>query len=87
MEPYWGRISFVGTVILLAMGSVGCNQGPAMAPVSGVVMLNDKPLPGGRLIFEPMSSDPGAKSAVGDIADDGTFELFTNEEIVQLKDS
>lgn len=66
--------------ILLAFCCLGCDSGPTMAPVRGVVNLLGKPLPGGRIIFEPISKSEGSKSAIGDIADDGTFELFTFEE-------
>lgn len=65
------------TFLLLCI--VGCNKGPTMAPVTGDVELMGKPLPGGRIIFEPIDKSSGAKSAIGDIAEDGTFELFTVE--------
>ena len=67
-------------ILLLLVSLPGCDSGPEMAPVTGVVELGGKPLPGGRIIFEPVGGGPQSKSAVGDILEDGSFELFTFEE-------
>ena len=58
--------------------SCGCDSKPPMAPASGTVTLEGKPLPAGRILFEPVVAEE-AVSAVGDIQD-GTFQLFTYEE-------
>ena len=69
-------------VLLLLVGvllmSCGCGSKPALVPASGTVTLEGKPLPAGRILFEPVGSDD-LVSAVGDIQD-GAFELFTHEE-------
>lgn len=38
---------------LLALASVGCDSGPAMAPVEGVVTLDGEPLEGATVLLEP----------------------------------
>lgn len=54
-------------VLLIA----GCNRGPEMAPVQGVVYYNDQPLPFGSIMFQPDRGQP----ATGQIKSDGTFEM------------
>ena len=57
------KSGFVLLLPLLAMGViVGCEQGPVLAPVEGVVTLDGEPLAGATALFEP---DIGAKPAVG----------------------
>lgn len=59
---------------------VGCNNNPEVAPVSGIVMMDGKPLPGGRIMFEPIAVGEEklvGKSAFSSIAEDGTFTLST----------
>lgn len=63
------------TVCLL---SCGCGSKPDMVPASGTVTVEGKPLPAGRILFEPVGAS-AAVSAVGDIQD-GAFELFTYED-------
>src|SRR5689334_23205472 len=65
----------------LAIGA-GCNKGPSMVHVRGTVMNKDgSPLKGGvRVVrFEPASDSEATlrKAASGEIAQDGSFELFT----------
>ena len=72
-------------LILLAtcVACVGCSNQPEVAPVRGVVMMDGKPLPGGRIMFEPIASGDNkviGKSAFGEIESDGTFVLMTYEE-------
>ena len=63
--------------LLVAFGGVllaGCGGGqPAVAPVSGVVRLNGKPLASGQVTFWPNSG----RSAAGFITADGSFRLTT----------
>ena len=59
---------------------IGCDQGPALVPVTGSIQVAGKPLAGGRILLEPLSADGGAQSAIGDVTEDGTFTLFTHEE-------
>ena len=62
--------------ICFAVCLVGCESKPTMVGVTGTVMLEGKPLGLGRILFEPASADDGT-SAMGDIREDGSFELFT----------
>jgi len=69
--------------LLLAVGGLtgGCSRAPfPVAPTRGVVLIDDKPLPGGRIMFAPVAQgqDPNAgKPAFGDIQPDGSFQLTT----------
>ena len=49
-----------------------------MVPASGRVTLEGKPLGLGRILFDPVAGEAGA-SAIADIAEDGSFELFTTK--------
>ncbi|WP_020475360.1 hypothetical protein [Zavarzinella formosa] len=56
----------------------GCGE-PALYPVKGRVMFQGKPMAGGGSIsFMPVGDQPG-KTAGGEIAPDGTFEMMTNK--------
>jgi len=60
----------------IAAGLTGCNTGPAIVPVSGVVKMNGEPLTGveGFVRVEPADF----RAATGKInPEDGTFELTT----------
>src|SRR4051794_34542508 len=62
--------------------SLGCNRGPTMVQVRGKVLNKDgSPLKGGvRVVrFQPErdSTIEGLRVASGEIANDGSFELFT----------
>ena len=61
----------------------GCGGSPyEVAPVRGVVTLNDKPFTQGGVMFAPLAKDDDAnsgKSAVGRIQADGTYTLTTFE--------
>jgi hypothetical protein len=62
----------------LLAGSAGCS-GNKLAPVQGKVSYPDgKPYAGGQVIFDPV--DPANRSNPhGDIQEDGTFALGTNQ--------
>jgi hypothetical protein len=55
------------------VGSVGCNRGPEIVPVTGKVLYNGQPLQFGSVTFQPVRGQP----ARGEIQSDGTFELST----------
>lgn len=66
---------------LLSLAALGCG-GPdyAVAPVTGAVRLDGKPLTGGRISFAPQSSGESTKSGkpgFGDIQTDGSFVVST----------
>ena len=70
----------LGCVSLLLMG---CNDQPAVAPVRGIVNMDGKPLPGGRVMFQPIAAGEDKKvgrPAIGQIQEDGTFVLTTFED-------
>jgi hypothetical protein len=59
---------------------VGCGTGANVAPVSGIVNMDGKPLPGGRIMFEPLASGEDklvGKPAYAEIQPDGSFVLST----------
>lgn len=62
-------IVFVGLVALLT----GCSDRPAVAPVTGKVTYNGKPLPYGSVGFQPSKGQPSGAA----IQPDGTFRLST----------
>lgn len=59
-------------VLLLA----ACSRGPQMAPVTGVVLLDGKPVEGASVLFTP---DAGGRPADGVTDKEGKFSLQTYE--------
>jgi hypothetical protein len=68
----------IGGLILLALGCGGSNS-KKLAPVSGVVMLDGKPLRGAYVQFEPVENDNGPNRApttsAGKTDDNGAYSL------------
>jgi hypothetical protein len=65
--------SIAGLLTLTSL--VGCAGGdPATAKVSGTVMMNGKPVPGGEVILAPIA---GGKTSVSSVDFDGTFTCTT----------
>jgi len=72
-----GRAWFALALVIGLPFVQGCsNEGPAMAPVEGVVRYKGKPLAFGGVLFQPDSGFP----AQGTIRPDGSFSLSTYEE-------
>ncbi len=72
-----------GLVWVACVAAVGCSNQPPVAPVSGFVKMNGKPLAGGRIMFAPIASGEDknvGQSAFGQIQQDGSFVLMTYEE-------
>jgi hypothetical protein len=67
------RNSCIG-VLVLALAIAGCNRGPQMAPVSGVVLLSGQPVEGAAVLFTPES---GGRPADGVTDKEGKFTLQT----------
>lgn len=64
----WLGLSFAATL--------GCStQGPQMAPVSGVVLMNEQPVAGAAVLFMPDESGPAAS---GTTDAQGKFHLTTS---------
>ena len=67
---------------LVVMGLVGCSSAPddqpETGPVTGVVLLDDKPLPNARVLFSPTS---GGQSSEGTTDENGKFELRYKRDI------
>lgn len=71
------RFSIPGLTLILALCAAGCSDGrPACVPVSGVVLVDGKPVTEGVVRIRP----DGAASAAGRIGPDGRFTLTTFEE-------
>ena len=72
------------TWLLLASAlAAGCTDQPQVAPTRGTVTLDGKPLPGGRVMFEPIATGESklvGKAAFGQIQADGSFVLTTYKE-------
>ena len=76
--------SFAFCCMLLAAVS-GCGGAPAgdtpvgkLVSVKGQVLFVDKPIPGARVTFHPLSAtDKNAKTPFAVVQEDGTFQLMT----------
>jgi hypothetical protein len=51
----------------------GCDSGPQLGAVTGTVTLDDKPLPGARVFFEPIGGGP---SSHAETDENGRYELL-----------
>jgi hypothetical protein len=60
--------------LLLSLSA--CGGGPNLVPVKGKVTVDGTPLETGSVAFWP---DGSGQEASGDIAKDGTYELYTNK--------
>ena len=70
-------------VWVACLAVVGCSNRPKVAPVRGIVKMDGKPLPGGRVMFQPIATGEKkivGQAALGHIQKDGTFVLTTYEE-------
>lgn len=63
----------LGLVIAVATSQFGCNPGPQMAPVRGVVSLDGKPLGFGVVMLQPVKG----QAAQAQIGADGKFDIAT----------
>ena len=75
-----GKSSLAGmaAVVAVAVLAVGCgSDGPQLAPVEGVVMLEGEPLEGAVVLFQPSE---GGKPATGLTDAAGKFVLSTHEQ-------
>jgi hypothetical protein len=66
-------IRYIGFLFLAVVVCGGC--GAQMVPVSGTVQRDGQIVPGGSVLFRPVSSE--SKPAVGPIQADGKFEMMT----------
>lgn len=67
----------------LLVANTGCGSRPEVAPVRGTVNMDGKPLPGGRVMFQPIAAGEDknvGRPALGQIQEDGSFVLTTFEE-------
>jgi hypothetical protein len=55
--------------------AVGCKSGPKLAPVSGTVTYNGKPVVKATIVFYP--EQDGARGAMGETDDQGRYTLWT----------
>ena len=69
------------TWLIVFVAMIGCNRSPyELAPVHGLVTVNDKPMFQGKVMFGPIAKkgeeNPG-KPAFGTIQSDGQYRLTT----------
>jgi hypothetical protein len=70
-------------VLAACVLAAGCGDQKQVAPVRGTVTLNGQPLPGGRIMFEPIADGTNkivGKPAFGKIQSDGSYVLTTYKE-------
>lgn len=67
------RLSASG-VAIAGLLLLGCDQGPQVAPVSGVVKFENTPVTQGTISFHPVA---GGRPATGKLGAGGAFELST----------
>ncbi len=74
-----GQFFLVTAVGALACLSGGCGGGPSLAPVSGKVTLNDKPLTTGNVVYYPNKAKGNTFTGlpVGEINSQGEYTLQT----------
>lgn len=63
--------------VAVAVTITACGRGPNIAPVSGLVTLDGKPVAGAAVLFMPVEGGVPARAAT---KDDGSFALTTFEE-------
>jgi hypothetical protein len=69
----------LGLALLLAFG---CGQGIRLAPVSGRVTMDGKPLADANIVFDPKNVEPGKDILLtfsGKADDDGHYKLFDKD--------
>jgi hypothetical protein len=76
----WPRL--VGRLGLMLLFPLALGCGPATGKVSGTVLLNGKPLPGGRVTFRP--ADPKRNSVFADLDEQGHYEAVLPAGEVQV---
>lgn len=71
------RLLTAAALATALVGLTGCESGPKFVAVSGRVTLNDQPLDGVAVDFQPVSSskDAGAPGSTGITDKDGRFTL------------
>lgn len=76
IQPSLRRLPAVVAASLFALLPLGCGDGrPTRVPVSGIVLVDGKPLAGGYVTVVPEKARPGG----GEIGKDGRFTLTTFE--------
>ena len=73
-----GRSLLVFGALALTIGLLGCAQQEQLAPVTGVVTIDGKPYPGGKVIFSPTAkegSDAVGRPSFGIPDEQGRFSL------------
>jgi len=69
--------TMVAATLVAAIGCLtGCNKGPKVVPVSGIVLIDGQPLTKGSVQVMPS----GSRAASGTIGPDGRFTLTTNDD-------
>jgi hypothetical protein len=71
------RAALILALSLLLLSSVGCGPGYKLAPVSGKVTMDNKPLVGAEVSFYPVNAGKDAPYASGKTDEQGNFKLET----------
>ncbi|WP_425395293.1 hypothetical protein [Aeoliella sp.] len=74
-DNVWSSALAIATAFATLGLSVGCNESATIAPFTGTVTYNGKPLEFGSVTFQPAA---GGAIARAQIQPDGTFELTTD---------
>ena len=70
------KLSLLALLISPLLVASGCDKGPELAPVTGVVLLDGKPLPNATIEFQPDDGSPSFATT----GEDGSYELmFTRD--------
>lgn len=69
-------MKYLVLLLLVTTVGLGCNRGPEMVPVNGIVTYKGKPLEYGSVMFQPMGVE-GAQTARSSIDTAGNFSLTT----------
>lgn len=70
--------AMLASVCGLAVFGCGGGDGPQLTPVTGIVLLDGKPLVGARVVFQPLATGGSPSSAQTD--GEGKFQLAFNRE-------
>jgi hypothetical protein len=73
------RTLTAAALVTALVGLTGCSGGPKFAPVSGRVTLNDQPLEGFAVDFQPIAStkDPPGPGSTARTDKDGRYTLYS----------
>lgn len=72
-SPWPGTIPYIGVAVAVFLG---CDGGPQLGQVTGTVLLDDEPLAGAVVIFQPADGGPSSHAETDEA---GRYELMFAE--------